>query len=277
MLPNLRNRAFTLIELLVVIAIIAILAAILFPVFAQAKNAAKKTADLSNIKQVSLGTIMYAGDYDDTMPLGDYLMPPPSGQPYWVVTWRTNVQPYVKSLDLFSPPGFKTREAAADVYFDYITYYEDNARRLPLGIAGTSAWANSGADWARTGLNMTEVPRPANLISHSTSRFQFSDVGVWTTHKTWFAGREQYPGKGTFVAYGRTANFGFYDGHSKAMNPCATIGSAPWDGETPAEDHLWDWKARSWPKQNDVRFYKTGNTPGYVANDVGCDDILEYR
>ena len=59
-------RAFTLIELLVVIAIIAILAAILFPVFAQAKAAAKRTVTLSNSKQIGLGSMMYAGDYDDT-------------------------------------------------------------------------------------------------------------------------------------------------------------------------------------------------------------------
>ena len=59
------KRAFTLIELLVVIAIIAILAAILFPVFAQAKAAAKKTVCVSNVKQVSLANIMYSGDYDE--------------------------------------------------------------------------------------------------------------------------------------------------------------------------------------------------------------------
>ena len=59
------KNAFTLIELLVVIAIIAILAAILFPVFAQAKTAAKKTAAISNQKQISLGLLMYMGDNDD--------------------------------------------------------------------------------------------------------------------------------------------------------------------------------------------------------------------
>jgi prepilin-type N-terminal cleavage/methylation domain-containing protein len=60
-----KKTAFTLIELLVVIAIIAILAAILFPVFAQAKMAAKKTAALSNAKQIATANMMYMGDYDD--------------------------------------------------------------------------------------------------------------------------------------------------------------------------------------------------------------------
>jgi prepilin-type N-terminal cleavage/methylation domain-containing protein len=65
------RSAFTLIELLVVIAIIAILAAILFPVFAQAKVAAKKTVSISNMKQTGLGVAMYENDYDDYMPLSD--------------------------------------------------------------------------------------------------------------------------------------------------------------------------------------------------------------
>src|SRR5499427_72348 len=59
------HRGFTLIELLVVIAIIAILAAILFPVFAQAREAARKTSCLSNVKQLSLGILMYSQDYDE--------------------------------------------------------------------------------------------------------------------------------------------------------------------------------------------------------------------
>jgi len=69
-LPNYKRmrRAFTLIELLVVIAIIAILAAILFPVFAQAKNSARKVTAISNLKQAGLSTMLYLGDYDETLP-----------------------------------------------------------------------------------------------------------------------------------------------------------------------------------------------------------------
>jgi prepilin-type N-terminal cleavage/methylation domain-containing protein len=86
-----RRRAFTLIELLVVIAIIAILAAILFPVFAQAKVAAKKTQSLSNIKQLALGTIMYSADYDDQNTPSEY------GSGDFHITWYATVDPYVKS------------------------------------------------------------------------------------------------------------------------------------------------------------------------------------
>jgi prepilin-type N-terminal cleavage/methylation domain-containing protein len=67
-----RTNGFTLIELLVVIAIIAILAAILFPVFAHARAKARQTACLSNMKQLGTGLMMYAQDYDETLPLNDY-------------------------------------------------------------------------------------------------------------------------------------------------------------------------------------------------------------
>ncbi len=80
------RRAFTLIELLVVIAIIAILAAILFPVFAQAKEAAKKTACLSNLKQVGLGAVMYGGDNDDTLFPWSYGYSDADGA-YWTRYW----------------------------------------------------------------------------------------------------------------------------------------------------------------------------------------------
>src|SRR5579875_619174 len=88
-----RRSGFTLIELLVVIAIIAILAAILFPVFAQAKLAAKKTVSLSNVKEQALGIIMYAGDSDDTLPDSEY----GGTNGTDLVQWYATVYPYIKS------------------------------------------------------------------------------------------------------------------------------------------------------------------------------------
>ncbi|RYG39498.1 prepilin-type N-terminal cleavage/methylation domain-containing protein [bacterium] len=98
-----RKSAFTLIELLVVIAIIAILAAILFPVFAQAKLAAKKTSALSNTKQIALGINIYLGDSDDMFP--EAVRGGCTGQAASNNSlWTASVFPYVKSKDLFRDP-----------------------------------------------------------------------------------------------------------------------------------------------------------------------------
>jgi prepilin-type N-terminal cleavage/methylation domain-containing protein len=122
------KRAFTLIELLVVIAIIAILAAILFPVFAQAKASAKKASCLSNTKQIGVALQIYLSDSDDVFPLGEALITGvgytwdryhrfPAGWDANVtpeydqadrVHWSNSIQPYMKSLDMMMSPGARS-------------------------------------------------------------------------------------------------------------------------------------------------------------------------
>jgi prepilin-type N-terminal cleavage/methylation domain-containing protein len=127
------KKGFTLIELLVVIAIIAILAAILFPVFAQAKEAAKKTSALSNVKQLGTSIMIYTADNDDNFPnayswdadtsnlgwLWNYGIGVPNGWegvPAWTagdaVQWMNATHSYRKNLDLVSAPGMPALKVA---------------------------------------------------------------------------------------------------------------------------------------------------------------------
>lgn len=130
-----RNTAFTLIELLVVIAIIAILAAILFPVFAQAKEAAKKTQAISNVKQLGTAFAMYQADYEDAYPLAfsqrpdgtfrtvvghpiphnslpnDAVWSAAAGLNSASVFWANAVQPYIKNWGLYELPGKRVVKA----------------------------------------------------------------------------------------------------------------------------------------------------------------------
>jgi prepilin-type N-terminal cleavage/methylation domain-containing protein len=97
-MPRRVLRAFTLIELLVVIAIIAILAAILFPVFAQAREKARSTACISNLKQIGIGMMQYVQDFDELYPLTrNTTATVGTGGSSWSL-WRINIFPYMKSV-----------------------------------------------------------------------------------------------------------------------------------------------------------------------------------
>jgi prepilin-type N-terminal cleavage/methylation domain-containing protein/prepilin-type processing-associated H-X9-DG protein len=138
-----KQTGFTLIELLVVIAIIAILAAILFPVFAQAREKARAASCLSNMKQLGLAYMMYDQDYDET------------GPPLWWWTqafWPTFIYPYVKNQGLFRCPD--------DSYGATFVWPQDNPQNLLRSYmlyVGASAMGNTGGKEAG-------VEQPANFI-----------------------------------------------------------------------------------------------------------------
>ena len=168
---NHSKLAFTLIELLVVIAIIAILAAILFPVFAQAKAAAKKTQCLSNQKQIGIGLYLYLQDTDDTLPMANYPTPyvgPPYTQFSWhagvgagELNWADLIQPYSKNLKVFTcpddttglafwPKGATTRVQGALLSYGLNSYFYSQ----PNGVRRFSL----------TGGSASEITAPASKI-----------------------------------------------------------------------------------------------------------------
>ena len=141
------RRGFTLIELLVVIAIIAILAAILFPVFARAREKARQTSCLSNVKQLVLGQLMYAQDYDDMFPRFQVVAANVTlGEPWWEA-----VQPYVKNEQLIKCPS--------DVGAAGVTTY--NLKRYPYPRYGMNHYIQYNTSQAG---QMAIITRPSETI-----------------------------------------------------------------------------------------------------------------
>lgn len=163
-----KHKAFTLIELLVVIAIIAILAAILFPVFAQAKLAAKKASSVSNTKQLTLGTIIYSNDADDIFPYANPIQNPTTLQwedtlGWWGPGWAFKSQPYIKNVGIFVAPGDQATTSGAwkrPAMSYAINAYIDNF------WGGSYGAVQIGGDWTGWTPKPTgsSIGRPADTI-----------------------------------------------------------------------------------------------------------------
>jgi prepilin-type N-terminal cleavage/methylation domain-containing protein len=186
----LNRKAFTLIELLVVIAIIAILAAILFPVFAQAKAAAKTTSSLSNNKQEILAVIMYAGDADDTCPLD--IEWNSSDAIYWFGStgtqydpWSYAILPYTKNGNITQDPQTAltapiTAGVSAEDFYAYNPEYGYNYTALSPILSTQSATAANGyVAWVRTPASLTSFSRPAETVAITASATNNEISGGW--------------------------------------------------------------------------------------------------
>src|SRR5688500_18700781 len=179
------RAGFTLIELLVVIAIIAILAAILFPVFAQAREAARKTSCLSNTKQLGLGWLMYSQDYDEAYAMTAYCCTPDGSQMYWI----SRIEPYVKNAGQLYQPGQQWEDLSNRVSIFICPNYlkaapardeagnprdpdSESSGRWPLtsyapNFSPTTAWWALGQTWAGENANVgtqASVGLPAQQI-----------------------------------------------------------------------------------------------------------------
>jgi prepilin-type N-terminal cleavage/methylation domain-containing protein/prepilin-type processing-associated H-X9-DG protein len=138
-----RHRGFTLIELLVVIAIIAILAAILFPVFARAREKARQSSCLSNVKQIMTGVMMYAQDYDEMLCPGAKPALAGGGNLWWTQL----VEPYVKNTEIFKCPSQQKESHAIGWNYQEFGYTEG-------GLSYAFGWCTT----------LAEIEYPSNSI-----------------------------------------------------------------------------------------------------------------
>jgi prepilin-type N-terminal cleavage/methylation domain-containing protein/prepilin-type processing-associated H-X9-DG protein len=193
------SSGFTLIELLVVIAIIAILAAILFPVFARARENARRASCSSNLKQLGLGILQYAQDYDEKYPMRFI-----DG-----AGWNQTTQPYLKSAQVFvcpsNPNAIYTHSLAVNGYPEVKRSYEGNLRIF-------------GEPWAIGPIALASVQAPATKIMASEYLEYYGYM-----YPDWSDAGNQANIRNTgFAGHLGTWNLLFADGHVKAMRPSRT-------------------------------------------------------
>jgi len=220
-----RKRGFTLIELLVVIAIIAILAAILFPVFARARENARRASCQSNLKQIGLGMMQYTQDYDERYPL--YRVPETSGEttprPFG---WADAIQPYLKSTQLLQCPSESTGPGSLPTDASYTDYAYN------LWIGGYSTGGKG------TALSLSTIEQPTLVVmltDYTPGQSQLYTLGrntgsaeQYTTASTGTMAAPTNPG---FAQLPKTAirhldgvNLLFADGHVKWYKGNPTTG-----------------------------------------------------
>lgn len=226
--PAGRKPGFTLIELLVVIAIIAILAAILFPVFSRARENARKTSCLSNLKQIGLAFTQYSQDYDEYMIKGRY-------SPSATSSWMLRLEPYAKSRQIFRCPSAKDEEtfrfengegylfmnAATRDTVSLASYSVNNAYQdYPLTVFGNNNTANANIQ----SMHLAGIEDPSGTIAMGDSRcgiptnttcYQVIARSVLANEDPVLFGPTSKT-QGMFVArHLAGANFVFVDGHAK--------------------------------------------------------------
>ena len=205
-----KSSGFTLIELLVVIAIIAILAAILFPVFARARENARRASCSSNLKQIGLGILQYTQDYDELLP-GRVTNTAPTRN------WRVLIQPYVKSSQLFACPSNTGNT---------ITTEDDGGSFMPRSYSINGNSQNNAADNLFIGGTSPSGYGRGASLAQMGSVSQVMMVGEtdpgWKWPEIYMAGTPADVANNGFKGHLNTCNWLFADGHVKTMTPAAT-------------------------------------------------------
>ncbi|HET6387181.1 MAG TPA: DUF1559 domain-containing protein [Armatimonadota bacterium] len=201
-----RRSGFTLIELLVVIAIIAILASILLPVFAQAREKARQTQCMSNCKQMADAVMMYVQDYDEVTPLFYFTHNPPYTR--WAnpsrATWVWAVQPYIKTWEVYHCPDMVDATTNGDSLWDPNNQY-NNAANLSLWEGyGWNAdymdYAATCSDFGTDPMNYpySGAPDPLSLIPRPAQTVMFTGAALAPGQGSWADANSLYPTNGGY-------------------------------------------------------------------------------